>query len=52
MLILPGMDAQQLTDPKARTIPHSYLRQAMLETVEMINQYSRDVGVVEPSLMK
>lgn len=42
----------RLTDAKARTICHSLLRKAMLETVALINKYTREAGVMDPSLMK
>ncbi|SCZ87344.1 BZ3500_MvSof-1268-A1-R1_Chr2-2g04810 [Microbotryum saponariae] len=41
----------KITDPKARTIPHQLLRQAMLETVQLISSYTQRIGVTEPSLM-
>ncbi|ORY78092.1 nucleophile aminohydrolase [Leucosporidium creatinivorum] len=41
----------RLTDPKTRTICHSLLRKAMLETVALLNKYTREAGVLDPSLM-
>lgn len=42
----------QLTDPTARTVCHKLLRQAMLDTVALLNKYTREAGISEPSLMK
>ncbi|GAA5858769.1 hypothetical protein JCM1840_006549 [Sporobolomyces johnsonii] len=42
----------KLTDPKARTIPHGFLRQAMLNTVAQLRKYTEAGGPgAEPSLM-
>lgn len=41
----------QLVDPKTATIPHATLRQAMLDTVQLLTRYTKDVGA-DPSLMK
>lgn len=38
-------------DPKTATIPHATLRQAMLDTVQLLTRYTKDVGA-DPSLMK
>ncbi|SCV70220.1 BQ2448_1614 [Microbotryum intermedium] len=41
----------KIADPKARMIPHQLLRQAMLETVELISSYTQKIGATDPSLM-
>ncbi|TNY21484.1 nucleophile aminohydrolase [Rhodotorula diobovata] len=40
----------KLVDPKTATIPHATLRQAMLDTVQLLTRYTKDVGA-DPSLM-
>lgn len=44
----------QLTDPRAKTIPHAVLRKAMLATVSKLRDYTLecDGASFEPSLMK
>jgi glutamine amidotransferase len=49
---LAWYESHQITDPKARTICHKKLREAMLETVALLNKYTREAGIKEPSLMK
>lgn len=42
----------RLTDPLKPTIPHATLRQAMLDTVQLLTKYTNEVGASDPSLLK
>ncbi|GAA5993658.1 hypothetical protein JCM10908_000663 [Rhodotorula pacifica] len=41
----------KLTDPLKPTIPHATLRQAMLDTVQLLTTYTKDIGSSDPSLL-
>jgi glutamine amidotransferase len=41
-----------LTDPLKPTIPHATLRQAMLDTVQLLTRYTDEIGASDPSLLK
>ncbi|POY73219.1 hypothetical protein BMF94_3552, partial [Rhodotorula taiwanensis] len=41
----------RLTDPLQPTIPHAILREAMLNTVQLLTKYTNDVGASDPSLL-
>ncbi|KAM0750781.1 N-terminal nucleophile aminohydrolase [Meredithblackwellia eburnea MCA 4105] len=41
----------KLTDPKGCNIPHAILRQAMMDTIALINSYTASVNAKDPSLL-
>ncbi|GJN90217.1 hypothetical protein Rhopal_003216-T1 [Rhodotorula paludigena] len=41
----------KLVDPRTATIPHAILRQAMLDTVQLLTKYTKEAGASDPSLM-
>lgn len=47
-------EIEQLTNPRAKTIPHAVLRQAMLATLAKLRDYTQECegASFEPSLMK